>query len=128
MTWWQETFDTRVGLGDYLSAGYETLYMVFVSLFVGTLIGIPLALALVLYRPGGLLKNTVLYNVVNAVVNLVRSLPFIILMVAIIPFTPPAGRHINWHDSRVSSIDAVHRTVYRQAHRIRPLRRRSRHR
>ncbi|PFG27613.1 D-and L-methionine ABC transporter permease [Corynebacterium renale] len=87
MTWWQETFDTRVGLGDYLSAGYETLYMVFVSLFVGTLIGIPLALALVLYRPGGLLKNTVLYNVVNAVVNLVRSLPFIILMVAIIPFT-----------------------------------------
>lgn len=87
MNWWQETFDTRVSLSQYASAGYETLYMVFVSLVIGSLIGIPLALALVLYRPGGLLQNTALYNVVNIVVNLVRSLPFIILMVAIIPFT-----------------------------------------
>lgn len=82
-----ETFDTRVSPEQYLSAGGETLYMVGISLFIGALIGIPLALVLVLHRPGGLLPNKPVYALTNFVVNIVRSLPFIILMVAIIPFT-----------------------------------------
>src|SRR5699024_8041132 len=54
---------------------------------VGTLLGAALGVILVLNRPGGLRPIRWLYEVVNFVVNTVRSLPFIILMVAILPFT-----------------------------------------
>lgn len=38
-------------------------------------------------RPGGLIKNRTFYNILNPIINIIRSLPFIILMVAIIPLT-----------------------------------------
>lgn len=82
-----DIFDTRVGLEKYGEAAVETLYMVGISLLVGTLLGAALGVILVLNRPGGLRPNRWLYEVVNFVVNTVRSLPFIILMVAILPFT-----------------------------------------
>lgn len=82
-----ELFDTRVTGQQYLDAGVETLYMVGISLFIGALVGIPLALVLVLTRPGGLRPSRAIYSVTNVVVNIVRSLPFIILMVAIVPLT-----------------------------------------
>ena len=82
-----ELFDTRVTGQQYIDAGVETLYMVGISLFIGALVGIPLALILVLTRPGGLRPSRVIYSVTNVVVNIVRSLPFIILMVAIVPLT-----------------------------------------
>ena len=84
---WMDVFDTRVSGDMYADAFVETLYMVGVSLFLGALLGIPLALVLVLHRPGGLLPNKALHGVTNFVVNIVRSVPFIILMVAILPFT-----------------------------------------
>lgn len=87
MNTWMDTFDTRVSGQQYLDAGWETLYMVGVSLFIGALAGIPLALLLVLTRPGGLRPNKIIYSVTNFVVNIIRSIPFIILMVAIVPFT-----------------------------------------
>ena len=61
--------------------------MVGISLFIGALIGIPLALMMVITRPGGLRPQPVVYQVVNVIVNILRSLPFVILMVAIVPFT-----------------------------------------
>ena len=61
--------------------------MVGVSLVIGTIIGSFIGIMLVLMRPGGIKPSPVFYNILNAVVNVVRSLPFIILMVAIIPFT-----------------------------------------
>ena len=79
--------DTRVTTDMYLSAGAETIYMVGISLFIGALIGIPLALMMVITRPGGLRPQPVVYQVVNVIVNILRSLPFVILMVAIVPFT-----------------------------------------
>ena len=79
--------DTRVTTAMYLSAGAETIYMVGISLFIGALIGIPLALMMVITRPGGLRPQPVVYQVVNVIVNILRSLPFVILMVAIVPFT-----------------------------------------
>ena len=82
-----DIFDTRVGLEKYGEAAVETLYMVGISLLVGTLLGAALGVILVLNRPGGLRPIRWLYEVVNFVVNTVRSLPFIILMVAILPFT-----------------------------------------
>ncbi|STC68736.1 methionine ABC transporter permease [Corynebacterium pilosum] len=84
---WMETFNTRVSPQQYLDAGLETLYMVGIALAIGSLLGIPLALILVIFRPGGLRPNQVIYSITNLVVNIIRSLPFVILMVAIVPLT-----------------------------------------
>jgi len=65
----------------------DTLYMVGVSLIVGGLLGLLLGIALYTTRGGGLLANRALYAVLNFVVNLVRPIPFLILLFAIGPVT-----------------------------------------
>lgn len=65
----------------------QTLYMVFVSLVLGSLIGIVLALILVLSRKGGIKENKYVSFIVNTFINIVRSIPFIILLVFILPVT-----------------------------------------
>jgi D-methionine transport system permease protein len=66
---------------------WETLVMVAISGVAGAVIGIPLGVLLRLTDRGGVLQNTGVNRVVGAVVNAVRSTPFIILLVAIIPLT-----------------------------------------
>ena len=66
---------------------WETLVMVGISGLAGAAIGIPLGVFLRLTDRGGVLENAVLNKTVGGVVNAVRSTPFIILLVAIIPFT-----------------------------------------
>ncbi|MDT3427200.1 D-methionine transport system permease protein [Paenibacillus forsythiae] len=78
---------TTVTTDQFMQAIIDTLYMVGMSLFVGSLIGIPIGILLVVTRPGGVLENKILYAIINPIINIVRSLPFIILLVAIIPFT-----------------------------------------
>ncbi|WP_338788158.1 methionine ABC transporter permease [Metabacillus sp. FJAT-53654] len=78
---------TTITLDQFLQAINDTLVMVGFSLFVGTLIGIPLGILLVVTRPAGILQHKIIYSVLNPIINILRSLPFIILMVAIIPFT-----------------------------------------
>ncbi|PAE21063.1 methionine ABC transporter permease [Bacillus sp. 7504-2] len=80
-------FETVITLDQFLQASIDTLYMVGMSLLIGSLVGIPLGIALVVTRPGGILENKIFYSILNPIINIVRSLPFIILMVAIIPFT-----------------------------------------
>lgn len=65
----------------------ETVIMVGVSLFIATVIGIPLGVLLVITQGNHLFPNKTLFHILNAIINVLRSLPFIILMVAIIPFT-----------------------------------------
>ncbi|AGJ53857.1 ABC transporter permease [Streptomyces sp. FT05W] len=65
----------------------DTLYMVLWSTLVTVVGGLPLGILLVLTDKGGLLQNTVVNKVVGVVVNIGRSLPFIILLIALIPFT-----------------------------------------
>ena len=66
---------------------WETIVMVGISGVVGGLIGIPLGVFLRLTDQGGVLENSPLNKTVGWIVNAVRSTPFIILLVAIIPFT-----------------------------------------
>lgn len=80
-------FSTTVTLEQFLQAMVDTFYMVGFSLLIGSIIGIPLGILLVVTRPGGIIENKILFNVINPIINMVRSLPFIILLVAIIPFT-----------------------------------------
>ncbi|MCI5566363.1 MAG: ABC transporter permease [Veillonellaceae bacterium] len=65
----------------------ETVYMVFVAMIIATIIGIPLGVLLHTTAKHQILECMPLNRVLAAVVNAVRSIPFIILMVAIIPFT-----------------------------------------
>ncbi|PUB12896.1 D-methionine transport system permease protein [Paenisporosarcina sp. OV554] len=69
-----------IGFGD-------TLYMVTVSLLFSALIGLPLGILLVITRKGHILDNTWVFNFLNPIINILRSVPFIILLVAIIPLT-----------------------------------------
>ena len=66
---------------------WETVVMVGISGIAGALIGIPLGVFLRLTDQGGILQNGPANKIVGWIVNAVRSTPFIILLVAIIPFT-----------------------------------------
>jgi D-methionine transport system permease protein len=71
----------------FVSSLWETIVMVGISGLVGALIGIPLGVFLRLTDEGGVLRNAGVNRVVGGIVNAVRSTPFIILLVAIIPLT-----------------------------------------
>ncbi|MHA0959449.1 methionine ABC transporter permease [Enterobacter cancerogenus] len=69
------------------SATQETLYMTALSGVATFVLGIVLGLALFLTARGGLFQNRSVYSVISIVVNVFRSIPFIILIVLLIPFT-----------------------------------------
>lgn len=65
----------------------QTIYMVGISTILATLIGFILAIVLVVTNDGGLKPNKIINSILGFVVNTLRSFPFIILVVAIIPLT-----------------------------------------
>jgi D-methionine transport system permease protein len=65
----------------------QTFYMMFFTLTIAATIGIPLGTVLYIIRPGSILQKPKLYIILDLIVNVVRSFPFLILMIAIIPFT-----------------------------------------
>ena len=69
------------------AATLETLYMTALSGVATFVLGIVLGLALFLTARGGLFHNRTVYSVISIVVNVFRSIPFIILIVLLIPFT-----------------------------------------
>lgn len=82
--WW--TANERL-IDLLIQALGQTLVMVFASGLIGFLVGIPVGVALHLTKEGGLLANPTLNKVLGTITNIGRSIPFIILLVAIIPFT-----------------------------------------
>ncbi|WP_104203577.1 methionine ABC transporter permease [Billgrantia saliphila] len=70
-----------------IQATLDTLYMVAVSGVVSAALGVPLGVMLYVTRPRQILARPLLNQVLGMVTNIGRSIPFIILMVAIIPFT-----------------------------------------
>ena len=68
-------------------ATLETVYMVFLSTFFACLMGFPLGVYLYATSPAGLVPRQMQYNVISRIVNILRSLPFIILMILLIPLT-----------------------------------------
>lgn len=79
--------DTNITLNQFLEAIGDTFYMVGMSLLFGTLIGAIFGILIVVTRPGGIIPFPIIYAILNPIINIVRSVPFIILMVALIPFT-----------------------------------------
>lgn len=74
-------------LNELLFALWETTYMVALSTFFSGIFGFALAIILVLTGSSGLRPNKAVYSILDVTVNLLRSFPFIILMIAIIPLT-----------------------------------------
>lgn len=64
-----------------------TLYMTLVSTLIAYLLGLPMGITLVVTAPGGLKPGRVIYKILDVTVNIVRSIPFLILLMLIIPFT-----------------------------------------
>ncbi|MCI9629110.1 MAG: ABC transporter permease [Eggerthellaceae bacterium] len=66
---------------------WETLYMTIVSTAVSYVLGIPIGVILYITGEGGIKRNRAVNLIVGTVVNILRSVPFLILLVAILPFT-----------------------------------------
>lgn len=73
--------------GFIVKAIVETFQMVSISLSISVLIALPLGVLLVLTRPGKGLENKYVYETLNFVINIIRSVPFIILLFYLLPFT-----------------------------------------
>lgn len=68
-------------------ATWETIYMVVISTFFSYVFGLPLGIILVTTSPGHVLENIRVNQVLGSIVNAVRSIPFIVFLILIIPFT-----------------------------------------
>ena len=66
---------------------FVTLYMTLATTFMGYVLGMPMGIALVITAPKGLRPNKIIYKVLDVVVNVVRSFPFLILLIVIQPLT-----------------------------------------
>lgn len=79
--WTEEVIDMLIkGVG-------ETLYMTIFSTFLGYLFGLPMGVLLTVTDKNGLKPNAGIYKVLDVVANIVRSVPFLILLIVLIPFT-----------------------------------------
>ena len=77
----------QISSDKLVESANQTIYMIGWSLFFGMLLAIPLGLAMTLCRKGVLKENLVLFWIINGIVNIVRSVPFVILLVFIAPVT-----------------------------------------
>lgn len=64
-----------------------TLYMTLMSTLFGYILGLPMGIILVVTAPKGLRPNKVVFQILDVIVNITRSIPFLILMILIMPFT-----------------------------------------
>lgn len=65
----------------------ETLYMTVVSTLLGYVLGLPMGIVLAVTDKDGIRPNAVCYKVLDVIANIVRSIPFLILLILLIPFT-----------------------------------------
>ena len=74
-------------INEIMKATWETIYMVLVSTFFAVVIGFIPSIILVITDEKGLKPNKYIYRILDIIINILRSFPFIILMIAIFPLT-----------------------------------------
>lgn len=79
-------FDSQV-IKMLLEGIRDTVYMTLVSTFAGYVIGLPMGVVLTVTDKDGIKPNAVIYRILDAISNVVRSIPFLILLILLIPFT-----------------------------------------
>lgn len=72
---------------QFISATWSTLYMTIVSALIAGIIGLAVGIVLVITQPNGILEDSIIYSFTDKVVNVLRSIPFIILLAVIAPLT-----------------------------------------
>ncbi len=88
MDWLARIFPNVVTMPeDFLIATGQTLYMVLVTAIISGILGLIIGITLVVTAPGKLLENHLVYNLLDKLVNLFRSIPFVILLAIISPLT-----------------------------------------
>ena len=65
----------------------QTVYMVGIALLIGSVLAFAVAVLLFFTKKGGLYENAVIYHLKNLVINIVRSTPFVVLLIAVMPLT-----------------------------------------
>ncbi len=78
---------TEAMLSTLIDGIWDTLYMVLFSTLFGYVLGLPLGIWLAVTGENGIMKNRVIYRILDIAVNLVRSVPFLILLILVSPFT-----------------------------------------
>ena len=78
---------TTLNFDQLLTAVGETVFMTFVSLFFATIFGLMIGVLLYCTQSGGLLENKILNRIVDVIVNVLRAIPFLILLILLIPLT-----------------------------------------
>ena len=79
-------FDSQV-IKMLLEGIRDTVYMTLVSTFAGYVIGLPMGVVLTVTDKDGIKPNALIYRILDAISNVVRSIPFLILLILLIPFT-----------------------------------------
>lgn len=72
---------------EYLIATWETVYMSFASSFFAIVLGLPLGILLVMSQKDGIKENLKLYHVLDVIINVLRSIPILILIVLLFPLS-----------------------------------------
>lgn len=85
MQWFNEFFSEYGEL--FLTGTWETIVMTFVATLFAYIIGTPIGILLILSQPSGLKPNKILYTICTWIVSIGRSVPFVILLVALLPVT-----------------------------------------
>jgi len=106
--------DLGIPMSQVVLAAEQTIYMVAISLAAGSVIAFIFSVILVLTRPHGILENRCTYAVFNTIINIVRSIPFIILLVFILPVTKAiVGTRIGT-TAAFGTLDCVYCTLFDQ--------------
>lgn len=80
-------WESSLSIDQFVTALQETFHMVFFAMLFGTIWGFIQGITLLMTRPNGILPNKAIYHGLNPIVNALRSLPFIILLIAVLPLT-----------------------------------------
>ncbi|EJW17250.1 ABC transporter permease [Paenibacillus alvei] len=93
---------------EILISIYETIYMVVVTSLFSVLFGLLLGVTLIVVDKGGILENRHVYSILDKIINLFRSIPFIILIAVVVPLTRLiAGTSIGMHAAIVPLVIGI---------------------
>ena len=81
------TYGMRFVTEILVPAFVATLQMMLISTILSSILGFFLAVVLVVTNKGGMMENKAVYNILSFIINVIRSFPFIILMILLLPFT-----------------------------------------
>ena len=78
---------SALNIDQLLTAVWETVFMTFVSLFFASLFGLLIGILLYCTQSDGLLENRIINRIADVIVNVLRAIPFLILLILLIPIT-----------------------------------------